>query len=319
MRKPFWHLVLSVVVLAFVVGLPSRALAHDTPEHNKEIEKMLFDNESFSSDHKGDEQGEAIEALECATYLCIDHYGTNGRKATAGNRNLETLRAFGVRPIPSLGDIHPDPNAPKNPDDNNNMHRSYTHRGWDFNYVGEDHVKKWNTRKQLMLNTAEKVFDFTFLPTWMVGFDSKCDSFCALVYYTHVLGDYLEDSNYKQFDGHSNGYKIPFAVPSGSLSDSNPDVFSEIEKHLGILFKDQKDSFTYRQLISDINALASKARDLKGSTGGINTDEKYQVAHEQAKELMAVLGGGYDSYQYANRIHMLLKNEEFFVQAFPSA
>lgn len=318
MRKALGRLALALVLLAAMMVLPTRALAHDTPEHNEEIESMLFDNKSFSSDHKGDEQGETIAALESATYLCIDHYGMNGRKATAGNRNLETLRSFGVRPIPALAEIHPDPNAPKIPGEDN-QHRSYTHRGWDYDYVGEDHAKKWDTRKHLMLNTAEKAFDFTLLPTWMVGYDPKCDSFCALVYYTHILGDYLEDSSYYQFDGHSNGLKIPFAVSAGSLSADNPDLFSEIKKHLSVLFKDQRNSLTYKQLLSDIDALAGKARSLKGSTGGINTDEKYQVAHEQAKELMAILGGGYDYYQYANRIHMLLKNEEFFVRAFPSA
>ena len=31
-----------------------------------------------------------------------------------------------------------------------------------------------------------------------LAFDPKCDSFCAVVYYTHILGDYDEADNYKK-------------------------------------------------------------------------------------------------------------------------
>lgn len=314
MRKDSAGNILLAFCLTLLLALmtPRQAIAHTGDEHNEELEKILFDMDDFSKKHKSNNEGKSVEALEAAAYLCIDQFGNQGMN------KVNVLIAYGVpgaRGI-KLADL--------NPTDRNlsaRTHRAYTHRGWEISsYPNKENQERFQTRKNILLGTTEKVFDFTLMPAWMVGYDKKCDSFCAVVYYAHVLGDYLEDGNYQQFNGSGNGLKISFATPNAG--DSNPDIFSELKKHLAILFADQTNSRTYKQLIVDLDTLAGKARTLAGQTGGINSDERYQEAHAYAEELMAILTGdnkGSASYDYANRIHQLLMNEEFFTKAFPSA
>ena len=127
-----------------------------------------------------------------------------------------------------------------------------------------------------------------------------------------MLGDYLEDDNYSKFNGASNGEKIAFARPHPS--DENTDIFFELKKHLEVLFHDQTNTILFKQLITDLDALAGKARNLAGTSGGINSDEKFDEAKTYVEELMALLSG---SGPHANRLHQLLADEEFFRKAFP--
>ena len=200
-------------------------------------------------------------------------------------------------------------------------HRRYTHRGWDDqeNYLNDVNKEHWEKRKKVILRTSYKVFGYEPLPGLLSAtplgdkeLEKKLNSFCALIYYVHVLGDYLEDDDYKKFNGKTNGEKIAFARPHPG--EDNVDMFYELTKHLETLFSDQKDTRVYAQLIGDIKTLANKARNVVGSTGGINSDEKFEEAKLYVEELMDILSG---SSKYANRVHMLLKNEEFFNKAFP--
>ena len=138
-----------------------------------------------------------------------------------------------------------------------------------------------------------------------------CDSFSALVYYNHLLGDYLEDidpakGNIDKFNVTSNGHKIPFAS-----NTSNPvDMFSEIEKHLAVLFADQVASSRVNDsLISDIDTLANKARRISGNSEGTITTDDYNDMQACVQELMDILTGENEHY---NAVHELLMNESFF-------
>lgn len=148
------------------------------------------------------------------------------------------------------------------------------------------------------------------------GYSDKCDSFCALIYYNHLLGDYLEDinsenGNIDRFNGKSNGKKIPFASDSLILTD----IFSELEKHIAILFEDQSDSRVYASLMSDIETLAGKARNITGNEEGTVTEKNYKDIGVCVRELMDILTGENSHY---NAIHELLEKEKFFKDVFPS-
>ena len=325
---------LLVIILAIALAMPNVAFAHTGEEHNEELERMLFgdDGATFATTHKdrGDAEGRAIQALEDAAYLCIDQYGRTSRK---GDACINRLRGYWVQGVPRhLSEI--------NPAGTGMAHRSYTHQGWDHDYSSSntsnldarEHAEKWEKRKTVLLNTVDKVFGFTLFSTgWLFGHSDKCNSLAALIYYLHVLGDYCEDKNYSMFFEGSNGQKIPFAVQNPS--DDNPDLFWEMRKHLVILFGDQEQGRrVYLSLLQQFDTLAKRARRLDANKSDATLEEaneSYTQSHECAWELMALLTGFDDrhsdwersrsrSYSYANRIHMLLMNEEWFTRAFPS-
>lgn len=284
-------------------------------EHYEELEAMLFNSRNFHESVEGDVR-KAVRILEYASTLCIDQFGGSNRIL------LDGLKKWGVKGIISnISEINPDESAPIKLSARN--HRAYTHQGWDYNYIGEKYgdLANWPERKNILLASAERVFDFSALSgKWLFldfGYSDKCDSFCALIYYNHLLGDYLEDinsddgRNIDRFNGTSNGDKIPFA--SDSLIPT--DIFSELEKHIAILFGDQADSRVYDSLMSDLETLAGKARRIIGNGEGTVTEENYEDIRACVRELMDILTGEDNHY---NAIHELLGKEKFFKDVFPS-
>ena len=299
-------------------AFPRVAFAHEKrSEHDEEFEAVFLGDSKYRTNHKGRDDAKAVAVLESAIYLCIDQVQEDGVK------DLELLNEYGVRGLPkSVSEINPPPGEKQLSGTN---HHFYTHRGWDMDY-GQDDKANWELRKKILLNTVEKVFgfrrifEFSWPPSEMLHYDKKCNSFAALAYYVHVLGDYLEDDSVYKFDGLSWSRKIKFAYPHAGKD--NRDIFYEIEEHLKVVFSDQKSSLLFTRLLHDLGEIARKARNLAGSTGGIDNDEKLNEALSYAEELMALLSGVNKSthgksYHYSNRVHDLLVKEPFFSSVFP--
>lgn len=288
--------VLTLLLILFLLNVPT-ALAHKRTIHDRELEKVLFDRENPFLENEQDPRYRALHALENAVSLCLDQFGMKDGQAT-----LEELRFYGIPKLPKrVEELNPPVGQTQLSASN---HRAYTHRGWDYYYQID--LANWPKRKSILTLTAQKVFSFKD--------EKQCDSFSALLYYIHILGDYLEDSDYKKFNGASNGQKIPFASANYT---STPDIFSELEKHLSIVFHNQLDTNTYLSLKSKLTKTAKKARKITGSSGGVNNQQKYEEIHQCAEELMAVLcGNEYGEQRYDNRFHKLLANEDFFRKVF---
>lgn len=310
---------ISIFLVAFVFSCLFCTVSVDAhpnaSEHYEELEAMLFDSRNFHESAQGDVLTK-IRTIEYASTLCIDQFGESDSTLLKG------LKKWGVPGIPQ--------NVSKiNPDDTDNIrlspanHRTYTHQGWEHSYTSEQYgdLARWPVRKNILLAATEEVFNFSiFSGKWMFinfGYSDKCDSFSALVYYNHLLGDYLEDvdpkkGNIDKFNGISNGHKIPFAS-----NDSNPvDLFSEIEKYLAILFADQAESNrVYDSLMSDIETLANKARRISENAEGTITLEHYKDMQACVQEFMDILTGENGHY---SAIYTLLMNESFFKDVFYS-
>jgi len=304
--------IVAVLILASLCA-PWKAFAHqDRKLHNQELEQVLFNDSSFSRTHARDAQGRAIVALETAAAVCIDQYGQTG------TADLLALKEYGVIGLPkSVAEINPE-NYNLSP----TTHRSYSHRGWETRfYPTKENQRRFETRRRILLDTANVALDFGAWHKMSRTYTEQCDSFCALIYYIHILGDYREDitsSDYKRFNGQGNGIKMAFARLNAS--DDNPDMFWEITKHLGVLFSDHADDRLYTQLVGDLDNLGKKSRRIIGTKDGVDNYEDYEAIKECVNELWAILAGDTcGDTQYANRIHMLLVNEEFFTEAFPSA
>lgn len=269
------------VLLSFSMALNSISVfAHDQNEHNKELEEVLFGNDSARNDLT-DKSQNALDAIEAAAYLALDQYNGNGKK------QLDLLKKEGVHGIPKTID--------EIDFGGNNYHRIYTHRGWNFNYSSD--LAHWPVRKKLLLDTVNTKMKFGIMSNRWTGYSNKCDSFAALVYYVHVLGDHIEDEKYL-----ASGPKIELAYPQSG----EPGIVSELIKISEILFEDQADTLTYQAYIQKLYTIQIKAQSLVSKTGGI-TQERFEEYHSYSEDLMEVLK------LYAS---VLLKEEDFFNKTF---
>ncbi len=271
-KSKFLIFFLCAVLILESISTPS--FAFERKDHDKYMISVLFKN-FLEVDNKPEIKDE-IEALECASYLCVDQFNGNGQK------DLDYLNAYGVRELPALSEI--DFNA------SGTTHRSYTHRGWNFVYGGLAN-ERWNVRKQLLMNTAGAIFDFQ-------GNERQQESFCALIYYIHILGDYEDDTSWKV----SNGLKMA----AGGRRDKE-DVIDELLIHLKILFDDQQHTHKYLHLTMGLEKYNSKLAKIERSEGGINTDEEFELRQEYVKGLRNLL---------TLYLPEMLKEEEFFNKAF---
>lgn len=229
----------------------------------------------------------AIEALKCASFLALDQFNGDGIK------ELETLNAYKVKNLPaSITEID---------FKSNSKHRSFTHKGWDALYA--DDRAHWPLRKEILLATTEKIFNFQWAASEWIGieYNQKCDSFAALVYYVHVLGDHEARKSAKIDD-----VMMAFARPHADRN--NPDMFSELKYHLSILFKDQKSSRKYTSLMSELDEIAADARDLETRTDGVYSEDDFQEFKDLVDQLFETL----ERY-----VPKLLAKEDFFKKVFP--
>lgn len=264
---------LSVVLLVGYVSQTS--YAYEREEHDEYMLEVLFKNfKEFENDSGIHDE---IKALECAAYLVIDQFNNNGQK------DLNYLLSYGVKGIPKdISSISFNASG--------TTHRSHTHRGWDFQlYTLTQEI--WPVRKQILLNTADKIFDFQ-------GNEVKKDSFCALIYYIHILGDHIDDTSYQV----KNGLKMDV----GGRADRE-DIIHELLKHIENVFEDQKHTHKYRTLIGALERYNSRLAKIVRSDGGINTDEKFQQKQEYTKNLMKLL---------TMYLPEMLKEEPFFYDVF---
>lgn len=284
--------IIAILLLITMCVSSVRTYAYDRVGHDKALEKVLFGNEKYSSD-KDESIIKAVKALKCASYLAIDQY--NGK----GEEDIKFLKDdFKVPGIPELSKID---------FSSNSKHRRYTHRGWDYTYHPDN--ANWEKRKGILLNTVNKEFKFKKSPNEILGrvnkkyleYDEKCDSFCALIYYIHIIGDHIDNKTYAQFKAN-----YPNQMKLGGRDEEN--IIAELLKHTEILFDDQSSSNKYTHLRTVLTSLNGKIKRLL-SEGDINTEEKYFQYIEYAKELENILSVS---------IPNLLKEEEFFKKVYYS-
>lgn len=273
LKKRIMLLVLCISVVIMSFYCPSYAFERDG--HDDYMLDVLFKN--FKEIENDIDAVNEVEALCCASYLTIDQFNNNGQK------DLDVLLAYGVKNIPSdVSEISYNASG--------TTHRSHTHRGWDYPYSGVTQ-DVWPVRKDILLNTADAIFDFE-------GHENKKESFCAMMYYIHILGDHMDDSSYMV----KNGLKMDV----GGRTDKE-DIIHELLKHIEILFADQKHTHKYRSLTGALERYNSRLAKIVRSEGGINTDEKFQKKQEYTEGLMDLL---------TMYIPEMLKAEKFFYDVF---
>ena len=288
-------LIVSALTLVFCFLIIGTTEAHPSAgEHWQDIRYVLFGDKYYSG--KDASTVQKRQSLEYASQICIDQFGSS-HKSMMEKLIIATprLSSISIEEIALFAGI--------------SNHRQYSHKGWNYLYendsLNEDWIEtKWPKRQNLLRITSEEIFNFNGLPSFidaLLGFDIKCDNFCALLYYIHILGDHIE-FNQTTYHYTRNGVmgKDQVIPLGGTRNDS---IISELLKTFVVLFPTQD----YSELERELNSANTRIVSLLNAPDTLNTENGFMRYTDQAKNILKIL---------SEHIPNLLRNEEFFRQVF---
>ena len=283
---------LMSICMFFHTILPVKA--YKRHDHDEDIEYVLFYDPDYITNCHNEDIKKKIIAIEDAVYLCVDQF--NGE----GETSLKNLNS---RKIPGIPKEIKEIDYPGS----GNTHRGETHRGWNMVYTSST---RWQKRKDILINTVNEEL-FSNINTsldWFPWLDEKvngnytkrqCESFCVLLYYTHIIGDHLAAKGKGSL-----ALVAPLTRPN---DPKNPGIIPELINAFKVLFQSQKSSRVFKSLIMDLEDLKDRSDKLVSAEDNVNTDEEFAEYHEIAIELLNCLG------EYVPK---LLKNENFYKETF---
>ena len=299
-RKAFVSITASML-LAACLPLDAHGFSakgnSDQEGHDKILERILFGvkGPSVKTDTG---RRQAITAINYASHLCIDQFGDSG-----DGKHDFLAGKFGVPSLPTFDEIQLLGVSGHN-------HRESTHMGWHYAYSGKTQ-DRWVKRKELLLKTINKIFDFGLFDDarhmlyWYDG--SDCDAFAELVYCVHLLGDYQEGIEQAIKDKSYSLKKtvteqcIPYAFKDAS--ENNRDLLYDLCDALERLFADGETKHDYSKLIRRLNRQVKRARRLK-------TVKNEKMALGFQESIMDVRG------LLEDYVPKLLEDTEFFSRVF---
>lgn len=166
--KRFLSILLSIVV---VISSALPVYACDENQNNTYVTQILFGDNALS--YGSDEN---VKILLDALYLCSEQSDNQGQD------KIEYLKQKKVRSIPNLKKLNI----------KNNALEECSHNFWEYEYKND--LSAQENRKKVLQNGVNKVFDFGTFNNWFGSRRGKCNSFAALLYYSHILSDYLADN-----------------------------------------------------------------------------------------------------------------------------
>ncbi len=169
MRKRLLALLITVA-LFFTMQAP--VYACNEQQSNTYVSQILFGDDYYS--HQSDEK---VEMLFSALFICSEQ--SDG----LGQDKLTFLKNHRVSGIPTLSKI----------DIKSDALQECSHNTWEHIYAANK--KAQASRKKVLQNTVNKVFDFGLFSNLFGSSSGKCNSFAALLYYSHILADYLSDDS----------------------------------------------------------------------------------------------------------------------------
>lgn len=179
------RLVAFLLALVLIISIPAHVFACDESQTDTHIKEILFGHNASRL-----ENDERVTMLLDAVYLCCEQ--ADGR----GQEKLRFLKGQGMYLLPSLSSL----------DIKSASLIECSHNSWTYKYQKEQEAQ--DNRKTVLTRTVNKVFRFGRLNSWRGTDDKKCESFAALLYYFHILADYVADDP-KETAGTCGNYSIP--------------------------------------------------------------------------------------------------------------
>ena len=163
---------IGVLLLTVILFLSSSftAFACYDEQTNIYVSKILFGDDA--TNYINDKN---VEKLESALYLCSEQSNKDGQD------KLNLLKKAKVGGLPTLDKINV----------SNIDLFDCSHNSWGHVYT--ENKKVQSERKDILRKTVIKVFDFGWFNEKFKSNSGQIDSFAALLYYTHILADYLAD------------------------------------------------------------------------------------------------------------------------------
>lgn len=159
--------VLMTILLS--LGFPINSLACDKEQTDYYVVQIIFGDKAslYGSNEK-------TKMLLNALYICSE------QSDNQGEAELQFLKSKNVKSVPrNISEINI-----KGAD-----LEKYSHQYWSYEYSAGKEVQ--NKRKKLLRNSVNEVFDFGLYYNLFGSDTGKCNSFAALLYYSHILADYL--------------------------------------------------------------------------------------------------------------------------------
>ena len=167
MRKRLCAFIMAMVLL---LSLSSTAFACDESQTNTYVTQILF-GDSASSKSSDDN----VKMLMNALYICSE------QADNLGQDKIDFLKKKKVSGIPALSSVNI----------KGDFLLECSHNGWEHEFTASK--KTQANRRKVLQNTVNKVFDFGTLANLGGSKKGKCNSLAALLYYSHILADYLAD------------------------------------------------------------------------------------------------------------------------------
>ena len=163
---------LSTFVLAIILvfSIQSACYGCNEAQTSTYVTQILFGDTASSKVND-----EKVTLLLNALYLCCEQADNQGQD------KLTYLNGQRVSGASSLNALNV----------SGSLLLECSHNSWEHK-IGAVKQNQAN-RKQLLRNTVNKVFDFGFFNKYLFGGGQKCNSFAAVLYYSHLLADYLAD------------------------------------------------------------------------------------------------------------------------------
>ncbi len=163
---------IALFFLIFCISMSSLSTVYACEEEqsNYYVKQIVFGNNAVNY-----ESNTNVENLLNALYICSQ------QTERAGQEKLTALKKAKISGVPTLEKI--------------NIGVGYlfecAHNKWE--YVSKSTKKAQNARKSLLRRTVTNTFDFGWFNERFNSGGGKIDSFSALLYYSHILADYLAD------------------------------------------------------------------------------------------------------------------------------
>jgi len=235
------RIVVFLLVVSIFLSSPVLAFACDEEQSNVYVKQILFGNNAVNYENDAN-----VEKLLNALYICSEQSNKDGQD------KLADLKKAKVGSVPTLEKI--------NISEDNLFDCS--HNSW--NYVSKSSKKVQEARKNVLRKTVTNVFEFGWFNEKFKSNSGKIDSFAALLYYSHILADYLADDPIETAIS-AKGYDI--AAYSGSayieLYGNRP-TFSSKQKSETQSYKEYSDLDAYGRCGYAITNIGSDTLDSVG-------------------------------------------------------
>jgi len=285
-----------ILAVIFSLMISNITYAGPVAYHNKQLEEVLF-GEGFDTNKLNKGQKKRLDDLKKASRLAIDQM--NGELQA----DMDSL-CEDVKGIPQKNVSKHDYNIVAA----GQRHRSPSHRGWEVSfYTSKSDQKRWKNRRSVLLATVNYVFGFKKKISIgggdgkLLGYSSQCEDLSAIIYYTHILGDRIDDSQY---------YVEDVIMGIGGRKDER-DIISQLKKHIEHLFRRQKKSADYIYVMEELDSININLAELDPSNtlyGAPLTDsKKFSKYKEYGTQVMNLL---------IDRLPKMLQKEKFFTKTF---